>query len=128
MPERRKINRRDFSYYMRVMNEATGDLVGHLVDISTGGFKLDCRQPVPLNQDFRLHIDLTSEVANKNFLVFVARSRWCDKDHIDPTSYNVGFQIISMSPGDLAIFNRMFELYGSDKRGTRKSDADYLWR
>jgi len=36
--ERRKRDRRDFSYYMRVMNENTGELVGHLADISISGF------------------------------------------------------------------------------------------
>ena len=50
--ERRKLSRRNFSYYMRVMDEATGKLIGHLSDISTGGFKVDSTQPLPLNVDF----------------------------------------------------------------------------
>jgi len=123
--ERRKLNRRNFSYYMRVMNEATGELVGHLSDISTGGFKLDSRQAVPLNRDFTLRVDLTNEVANKTFMVFVARSRWCQPDHYDPSTYNVGFQIINMTPGDLEIFSRMFEKYGSNNKN---SNLDYLWK
>lgn len=113
MPERRKLNRRDFSYYMRMMNDRTGRLVGHLTDISTGGFKLDSQEPILANQDFNFRIELTNEVANKTFLVFSARSRWCEQDHIDPTSYNVGFQIINITPGDLEIFARMFEKYGT---------------
>ncbi len=123
--ERRKLNRRNFSYYMRVMNEATGELVGHLSDISTGGFKLDSRQAIPLNRDFTLRVDLTSEVANKTFMIFVARSKWCQPDHYDPSTYNVGFQIINMTPGDLEIFTRMFEKYGSNNKN---SNLDYLWK
>ncbi|MBI3738744.1 MAG: PilZ domain-containing protein [Chloroflexi bacterium] len=123
--ERRKLNRRNFSYYMRVMNEATGELVGHLSDISTGGFKLDSRQTIPLNRDFTLRVDLTNEVANKTFMVFVARSRWCQPDHYDPSTYNIGFQIINMTPGDLDIFTRMFEKYGSNNKN---SNLDYLWK
>jgi hypothetical protein len=111
--ERRKLDRRRFSFYMRVMNEDTGELVGHLTDISTGGFKLDSIKPIPANTDFNLHIDLTSDVADKDFMVFTARSKWCQPDHIDPTSYNVGFQIINMTPADLDIFTRLFETYGT---------------
>ena len=124
--EKRKLARRGFSYYMRVTDETTGQTIGHLMDISTGGFKLDSSTPVPANKEFRLHIDLTSEVANKNFMVFLARSKWCRPDPIDPMSYNVGFQITNMAPMDFEIFSRLFEKYGSST--TRKSNADYLWK
>ncbi|MBV6467318.1 MAG: hypothetical protein PGMFKBFP_02666 [Anaerolineales bacterium] len=124
--EKRKLARRNFSYYMRVMDEANGQLLGHLADISTGGFKLDCSNSIPINKDFRLRIDLTRDVANKSFMVFMARSKWCRPDPIDPTSYNVGFQISNMSPSDFEIFSRMFEKYGSDD--SQKRSDDYLWR
>ncbi|MBV6394996.1 MAG: hypothetical protein HFACDABA_00567 [Anaerolineales bacterium] len=124
--DKRKITRRNFSYYMRVTDEVTGQTVGHLMDISTGGFKLDSSTPVPPNKDFRLRIDLTSEVANKNFMVFLARSKWCHRDPVDPTSYNVGFQITNMSPSDFEIFSRLFEQYGSNT--ARKSTTDHLWK
>ena len=126
MAERRKLNRRNFSYYMRMMDDRTGALVGHLTNISTGGFQLDCQKPVAANLDFNFRIELPNEVANKTFMVFSARSRWCEHDHIDPTSYNVGFQIINITPGDLDIFARMFEKYGT--QGSNQSNTDYLWK
>jgi len=126
--EKRKRDRRNFSYYMRIMDEANGKLVGHLADISTGGFKLDCSTTLPANKDFRLRIELTNEVANKSFMVFTARSRWCQTDPLDPLSYNVGFQITNMAPSDFEIFSRMFEKYGSQINRPQKSSTDYLWR
>lgn len=126
--EKRKLTRRNFSYYMRVMDEANGQLVGHLADISTGGFKLDSSNAIPTNKDFRLRIELTSEVANKSFMLFMARSRWCHSDPIDPNAFNVGFQITNMSPSDFEIFSRMFEKYGSQGNQSQKSNDDYLWR
>jgi len=126
--EKRKLARRSFSYYMRVLDETSGQVIGHLSDISTGGFKLDCSKPIPINVDFRLRVELTSEVANKSFMVFLARSRWCHHDAIDPTSYNVGFQITNMAPSDFEIFSRMFERYGSQSGQKNKSGNDYLWR
>ena len=119
MDERRHLDRKDFSYYMRLVDNDTQDLVGHLVDISSGGFKLDSQTAIPVNKDFRLRMDLTSEVADKPTMVFVARSKWCEIDPLDPFIFNVGFQLVSISPTDLAIINRMMERYGKkieDKR------------
>jgi hypothetical protein len=128
MDERRHRERKDFSYYMRLVDNDTQDLVGHLVDISPEGFKLDSQVPIPINKDFRLRMDLTSEVANKPSMVFVARSKWCAVDPLDPFIYNVGFQLINISPGDLDIFRRMMEKYGKkvvDKRVDKRRSN--LW-
>ena len=125
--EKRKLARRNFSYYMRIMDESNGKLVGHLADISTGGFKLDCSTTIPENKEFRLRIELTNEVANKSYMVFTARSRWCHTDPLDPLSYNVGFQITNMIPSDFEIFSRMFEKYGLQGYQA-KSNTDYLWK
>jgi hypothetical protein len=119
MDERRQKDRKEFSYYMRLIDNETQELVGHLTDISTGGFKMDSQNLIPVNKDFRFRMDLTSEVANKPSMTFVARSKWCEVDPLDPFTYNVGFQLINIAPSDLAIFNRMMEKYGSkpeDKR------------
>ena len=110
--ERRKVSRRQFSYYMRVLDDSTGKLVGHFSDISTGGFKLDSSRPLPINKDYRLRIDQTGEISNKSSITFTARAKWCSVDSIDPNLYNVGFQIVTMSPGDYDIFVKMFSSYG----------------
>ena len=128
MADKRKISRREFSYYMQVTNDVTKELLGYLSDISTGGFKLDSQKQIMPGQDFRLHIELTPDIADKNSMVFVARSKWCRKDHIDPTSFNVGFEIINMSPSDMTIFQRMFDKYGSESPSRSRGSDDYLWR
>lgn len=129
MADKRKIDRRDFTYYMQVKNEVTKEIVGYLSDISTGGFKLDSDKKIPIGQDFRLQIELTPDVADKTSMVFIGRSRWCHNDHIDPTTYNVGFEIVNMAPNDLEIFNRMFEKYGSQRAARKKGSADdFLFR
>ncbi len=113
---------------MRIMDEVSGKLVGHLNDISTNGFKLDSSQAIPPEKDFRLRIELTDDMATKNHLVFAARSKWCKPDAVDPFSYNVGFQLTNMSPGDFEIFSRLFEKYGSASNKSQKSNTDYLWK
>ncbi len=127
MADKRKKDRREFTYYMQVKDEATKQIIGYLSDISTGGFKLDCPKQIPAGVDFRMQIDLTADVADKTTMVFVARSKWCRPDHIDPTSFNVGFEIINMAPSDMMIFQRIFEKYGREQ-ASRKNSSDYLWK
>ena len=128
MADKRKVTRRDFTYYMQVMDAMSKQLIGYLADISTGGFKLDSAKQIPIGQDFRMQIELTPDVADKNSMVFVARSKWCRPDHVDPNTYNVGFEIINMAPSDMVIFQRMFDKYGSQNTMKSKSSNDYLWR
>ena len=125
---KRKLNRRDFTYYMQVTDDITKQLIGYLSDISAGGFKLDCDKKIPVGQDFRLSIQLTGEIADKTSMVFIARSKWCHPDHIDPTSFNVGFEIVNMSASDMSIFQRMFDKYGTENRTKNRSADDYMWR
>jgi hypothetical protein len=113
--KRNRADRREFSYYQKVVDDETLQMIGHLADISSGGFKLDSQKPLPLNKDFRFRLNLSSEVADKPSMVFVARSRWCKVDPLDPYIYNVGFQLIHIAPGDLEIFNRMMEKYGKEQ-------------
>jgi hypothetical protein len=114
---------------MQVLDDTTKQIVGYLSDISTGGFKLDCDQRIQTGLDFRLTIQLNSEIADKTSMTFIARSKWCRPDHIDPTTFNVGFEIINMAPSDMVIFQRMFEKYGTQNSSNRnRSSDDYLWR
>jgi len=112
LAKHKRPERKDFSCYMQLFNNETQELVGHLADISSGGFKLDSLSLIPPNIDIQFRLDLTSEVANKPFMVFVARSKWCKVDPLDPFCYNVGFQLIRISPKDIEIFNRMIGNYG----------------
>ncbi len=122
--ERRKLSRRTFSYYMRVMDEATGKLIGHLSDISTNGFKLDCQKPISVKSELRLRIDQTDQISNKSYVSFSARAMWCQLDQFDPNTYNVGFQIVNITPSDYDIFLKMFNEYGLQKNIRHDSNLD----
>ena len=118
--EKRRLDRRAFSYYMRVLNAHTEKLVGHLVDISAEGFKVDSLTSVPLNLDFLLRMDVPVEISNTKFITFTARTKWCGSDRFDPTAFNVGFQITIIDPVARDIFTRMFEKYGTKTNSNNK--------
>jgi hypothetical protein len=52
-------------------------------------------------------------MADKNFLVFMAQSKWCGTDKADPFIQNIGFEIVNITPQDAAIYNRIIERYAS---------------
>jgi hypothetical protein len=111
--ERRNLKRRKFAYYMRVLDDETLKLVGHLSDISSKGFKIDSQQPIAPGSNFRLRMDLTSEVSNKAYIIFSAVSRWTHGDPTDPFVQNVGFEITEINSEDSAIYQRIVEKYGT---------------
>ncbi len=128
MSDKRKIDRRDFTYYMQVKDETTKQTIGYLSDISSGGFKLDAPKNIQPGQDFHMLIDLTPDLAEKETMVFIARSKWARPDYVDPNTFNVGFELVNIAPSDMVIFQRMFEKYGAEKAARKKSSNDYLWR
>jgi hypothetical protein len=98
---------------MRVMDDKTSQMIGHLADISTRGFKVDLQKPLNVGQDYHLRLELTADVADKTYMVFVARCKWCRPDRLDPFLQNAGFELISIGPHDNMIFQRIVDKYGT---------------
>ncbi len=114
--DRRRQQRRRFTYYMPVVEANTLKIIGYLSDISLIGFRVDSDSALPVNANFRLRIELAPELAAKPHMIFNGRIRWCEMDKLQPNSYNIGFEVESLSREDTAIFQRMFEQCGMDMR------------
>jgi len=110
--ERRKLNRRNVSYYLPVMDDNTKRVIGHIMDISPTGLMMDSKVPVPTNQKYSLRLDLMEDIAGKATLAFEAMSKWCRPDPIQPYMYIAGFQIINIAPDDIEVMKRIAEKYG----------------
>ena len=110
--ERRRMNRRNISYYLPVMDSVTKQVIGHIMNLSPIGMMMDSQVPIPANQKFGLHMDLMEEIAGQASLEFVATSIWCLADSIQPFLYNAGFSITEISPADLEVVKQIAEKYG----------------
>lgn len=111
--ERRNLTRSKFAYYMQVFDNQTQMLVGYLDDISPQGFQLDSRTPFIVSRDYSLRLDLTPEVSERPFIAFSARCRWSKPDPNDPLLFDAGFQILSITPRENEIFQRIVAKYGT---------------
>ncbi len=111
--ERRRLIRRNVSYYLPVMDCKTGDVIGHIVDISLVGFMMDSKVPVSTNIKFDLHLDFMEEIAGRAFLDFSASSKWCHQDPIQPYLYNAGFEFFNIPLQDVEVIKSIAEKYGA---------------
>lgn len=111
--ERRRLKRRNLSYYLPVIDNGSQEVMGHLVDITSSGLMMDSKKPIPTGLDFNLRLDLMEDLADKPYIEFVARSKWCRPDSIQPYLYNAGFQIVNITPEDIEIVKRIAEKYGT---------------
>ena len=111
MPDRRKTKRKYLMFYTRVFDVQTGELLGHLVDLTPQGAMLISEHAVPAGAHFRLKMELSPEVATQPYVEFDARSLWCQQD-VNPQFYNTGFNFLSIAPESIAIVERIVEAYG----------------
>ena len=113
--DRRKYKRRSLAYYMLIADANTQETIGHLVDITPNGFMMDCPKAIPLEKDFHLRLDTMPDIADKTYITFVARSKWCKPDVIEPYLFDVGFKIVNISQHDADIIQRISEKYAAQE-------------
>ena len=111
MPDRRKTKRKYLMVYTRVFDVHSGNLLGHLVDLTPAGAMLISERQLPAGQDIRLRMELSPEVSDQPYLELDARSLWCQQD-VNPQFYNTGFNFLSIAPESIAIVERIVEAYG----------------
>ena len=112
MPERRTTPRKKFFFYLRVLNDDTQETLGHMVEVSAIGLQLETTVPLPLQKNYYLRLELTSDLADRPFIIFIARTKWCKMDDIELNLYHVGFEIIEIMPDDREVFLRILAKFG----------------
>jgi hypothetical protein len=113
MLERRKFKRRSISYYLRIIDAGANQMIGHLADISMQGLKMDSQKPIPLAKDYKLRINTTADVADKDFIEFMACTKWCELDPLQTGLFEIGFEILKINPHDAEIVQHIMEKYSS---------------
>ncbi len=111
--ERRKYKRRNLIFYIPVIETGARRTLGRISDISPRGFKLDSEYQLHLEKDFHLGLNTTPNVVDIDFIGFVARSKWCKPDAVEPCQYYIGFDIIDISPHAAEIVQCIVDKYGA---------------
>jgi hypothetical protein len=111
MEERRRLKRKYLAFFTRVFDRTSGELVGHLADLSSGGMMVISEEPIHIEQDLELRMDLAGPFFDKEHLDYSARSRWCLPD-INPNFWNTGFMITDIAEEDRQTLERIIEEFG----------------
>ncbi len=84
-----------------------------MVEVSAIGLRLETVGPLPINKDYYLRLELTPDLGDLPYIVFIARTKWCKIDNIQPNLFRVGFSIVEIMPEDKEIFFRILAKFGS---------------
>ena len=107
--EQRKMKRRHLIYYLEAVDRDTDQPLGFLVDITTKGIMLMSETPIETQKMFHLKILLKTDLSEKKYLNFDAKSKWCKKS-INSEIYDTGFELINI---DISEFKEIEEIIDS---------------
>lgn len=97
MGEKRKEKREIVEFFLEVFDVKTGEMIGHMVDITRNGMHLVSREQIPVNREFFLKTRLPGSVPDKPYVEFRAISKWSRNDD-DSYFYDTGFEIFDIAP------------------------------
>lgn len=110
---RRKLERKYLLFYLRVLEGSENEVLGHLVNFSSGGLMLLSDTAVAVHKKYQLRLRLPAFTCERSELVFDAFSRWCRKD-VNPEFYLTGYQVdeleTSSEDGDYTPFDQLQRL------------------
>ena len=93
-----------------MFDRKTGRLLGYLGNITTEGIMIISEEPLEVDGEYKLRMDLPDDLYQKAVLNFDALSMWCQPD-IDPNFYNTGFRLIGISEHEKEIVNQILGDY-----------------
>jgi hypothetical protein len=95
----RKTLRKEIATRLAVVDVNTGHMIGDLANISSDGFMVLSREPVPMNSVFQLSLALPKVIQGVDTAYFGAESLWSNPTD-DGGHYWIGFHIIDISKQD----------------------------
>ena len=109
--ELRQLKRRHLIYYLEVYDLETGELLGHLVDLTIKGMKLVSKNKIPTGKNFALKMIMPEEYCTEREVRFSAVSAWCRQD-VNPDFYATGFNTPDLDDVIRRIFMIMINQIG----------------
>lgn len=111
--ERRALKRWHLIFYLRVFNQDTEELLGHIIDISESGMMLVSDAPIPVHQEFHVWIDVPEEVGPRQRIHLQAYSLWSRND-INPDFYDTGFRLTNTTSRAMYHIETLIESFKSE--------------
>ena len=114
--ETRKLKRRHLIYYLEVFDDASGDLLGHLVDLTVEGMKLVSKNKIEVGKEFTMKMIMPEEYSKERFVRFQATSMWSNPD-VNPDFFATGFKAPGLDLETRNLFMDLINQVGQRVRG-----------
>lgn len=101
LSNKRDLKRHYLIYYLRVFNRVTGEVLGHLVDITTKGIMIMRDSPIEAGLNYSMRLRWRNSLGKLQLADFEGICRWCRPD-INPDFYAAGFIITEAQPETIA--------------------------
>jgi len=112
MPQiQRKLRRRHLIYYLRVFERDTGELLGHLVDLTPEGVLLMGERALEPGTSLTMTMDLPTEICGKPKLQFVGHCVWSRQDP-NTGLHDSGFRLDDLPLPELNVMGVLIDDYG----------------
>jgi c-di-GMP-binding flagellar brake protein YcgR len=97
MDERRRQMRYPTVFQSELIDLASGEVIGNLADISSGGMMIRCEPRLAAGQRLRLKVELPARQADGVEARVETEVRWCQPD-LEPNSHVVGLAFTGATP------------------------------
>jgi hypothetical protein len=94
---KRDLKRHYLIYYLRVFNRENGEVLGHLVDITTRGVMIMRDSPIEVGGNYSMRLRWRNNAGKLQLADFEGVCRWSRPD-VNPDFYGAGFAFTSVSP------------------------------
>ena len=110
MKERRSAERHNLIMYLQVRDRESDELIGHVVDVSTGGMMVVCDAPFQPAAKHQLRVLLPYTEEERTMDVDV-ECRWCGRD-ANEDYFDAGFRFLNTSTGLRDVIHSVVEDVG----------------
>lgn len=96
MKDRRTTERHNLYMYLRVRDSDTNDIIGHVVDVSSGGMMVVADHPFQLKEVRKMVVELPYTESEAATLDIEAECRWCGPD-ANEDYFDAGFMFLNQT-------------------------------
>ena len=111
MVNKRRDKRFQISFFLRILDNNTDEVMGHVVNISVSGMRVLTDRPLCQDKDYTLAIDLTKDINFEQEALFTAKCAWIEQDLLSG-AYNCGFQLQNVTEKGQVIILKLIEQFG----------------
>jgi len=110
MEDHRNLTRIKIAYYLRVFDEATDAMLGHVADITAQGMMVISERPIPVDTVFKLWMEVPSDDQHRERVYIEALAVWSRQD-ANPDFYDAGFRLIEPSREAIRKINELIDQF-----------------